>query len=318
MGMVVFGSGIDSAECRELRAKLRERVQQYDDMDATLVFDTEDAFIEYQNNGRSITPYLMLMGRPVSLQGDFPYGVSGVEYSNKLDQQLVSYRYELTRENLADLALKGLFEPGFEPPQVLRKNRFELPCTISCAALGPQSESDFPVIFASLNPGSLVCDDNMSGYSIHEYFDALPEREPDDLVYESAVSRMLPYDAAFSNLGSELQIHEKSDAEILMEQAQEQEQSDVPADDELNAPDVQDTGELSKPDGLVIASEKRSEGVVGKPMSATVQPVVKPETKPETPVSKPVEPIDRKQAISEMGGPEEDDCWIEENDNELE
>ena len=81
---------------------------------------------------------------------------------------------------------------------------------------------------------------------------------------------------------------------------------------------MQDTGELYKPDGIVIASEKRSAGVVGKPMSAIVQPVVKPETKPETPVSKPVEPIDRKQAISEMGGPEEDDGWIDEHDNELE
>ena len=40
MGMVVFGSGIDSAECRELRATLRVRVQLYYDLDATLVFDT--------------------------------------------------------------------------------------------------------------------------------------------------------------------------------------------------------------------------------------------------------------------------------------
>ena len=46
MSMVVTGSGIDSAECRELRARMRERIQQYDDMDATLKFETEDAFIE--------------------------------------------------------------------------------------------------------------------------------------------------------------------------------------------------------------------------------------------------------------------------------
>lgn len=301
MSFVVTGSGIDSAECRELRARWRERVRQYDDMDATLKFETEDAFIEFQNNGRTVTPYLMLMGRPVSVEGDFPWGVSGVEYANKLDRQLVAYRYELTRENLADMAAKGMFEPGFETPEVLRRNLFELPCTVSCVAVGPESESDFPVVFVSLNPGSLVCDDNMSGYTIHEYFEHMPEQEPEDLVYESAVARTLPYENAFDRLGKKLQVPEASA--------------------ESNFGDVgveQDAGheiESGKSEKVSDNTPKKASESVSKPVEAPVvsQPgsvvekasgrVSEPTDKPAAPVEK----IDRKAEVEKMGGPDDSD-----------
>lgn len=307
MGMVITGSGIDSAECRELRAKWRERVQQYDDMDATLVFETEDAFVDYQTNGRTVTPCLMLMGRPVSVEGEFPWDVSGVEYVNKLDRQLMAYRYEFTRENLSDLAAKGLFEPEFETPAVLRKNRFELPCTVSCVAIGPESESDFPVVFVSLNPGSLVCDDNMSGYSIHEYFDMLPEREPDDLVYESAVARTLPYETAFNQLGDKLKVPEKDETEIAAEMGVagivHEQQDVVPESASVeNAPAL----EGSEP---VFVSEKPSAGVEDKPASVHVNPAEKPvEAVPGRDAAIPDAPrekLDREQAIADMG--EQDD-----------
>lgn len=286
MGMVISGSGIDSAECRELRAKWRERVQQYDDMDATLKFESEDAFIEFQHNGRTMTPHLVLMGRPVSVEADFPWDVSGVEYANKLDRQLIAYRYEFTRENLADLASKGLFEKGFETPEVLRKNTFELPCTVSCVAIGPESDVDFPVVFVSLNPGSLVCDDNMSGYTIHDYFENMPEEEPEDLVYESAVARTLPYENMFTRVGEQLK-------EAVPDAPEPEDEGYDPYEDE-------DEGIIPgyEPDGLG--------GPVPPPDFEHEPGGEVPEYGiPEELSGGPR--IDRRQAIEEMGGPDADD-----------
>ena len=286
MSMVVTGSGIDSAECRELRARMRERIQQYDDMDATLKFETEDAFIEFQNNGRTVTPYLTLMGRPVAVEGDFPWDVSGVEYANALDRQILSYRYEFTRENLADLASKGMFEQGFETPEVLRHNLFELPCTVSCVAVGPEGESDFPVVFVSLNPGSLVCDDDMSGYTIHEYFEEMPEQEPEDLVYESAVARTLPYEHALSEFGDKLRVQET--------EAPEPEAGAAPVD-----------GTIPESPG---------------PAEEAPIPVYEPVEEP-VPASEAAGPIDRRAEIEKMGGPDdnpEDGRFLNFDEDELE
>ena len=326
MGLVITGSGIDSAECRELRVKWRERVQQYDDMDAMLVFDTEDAFIEYQNNGRSVVPHLTLMGRPVSVEGEFPWDVSGVEYANKLDRQLMAYRYELTRENLSALAAKGMFEPGFETPEVLRKNRFELPCTVSCVAIGPESESDFPVVFVSLNPGSLVCDDRMSGYTIDEYFDMLPEAEPEDLVYESAVARTLPYENAFNKLGdqlrvSEMPVPESAKVSAALERAMEPVTTANPAlaDKPAEADKQPDVDKQDRPGKADRPAEAVFDGkagdAVGTPASARIDlskraPVVPVPVEEPVPEAKPVEPetkLDRKSEVSKMGGPDAED-----------
>lgn len=271
MGMVISGSGIDSAECRELRAKWRDRVQQYDDLDATLKFESEDAFIDFQHNGRTVTPYLTLMGRPVSVDAKFPWDVSSVEYANRLDRRLMSYRYEFTRENLSDLAAKGMFEEGFEPPEVLRHNVFELPCTVSCVAIGPAGEGDFPVVFVSLNAGSLVCDDDMSGYKIHEYFEALPEREPEDLVYESAVARLTPYKNMF-----------KTVSKAMPAVAQEPASGVVPEDMERERP----YGESDRP---AESPEPAPQELPGR----------------RAPAPKPV--TDRRAAMEEMGGPEADE-----------
>lgn len=289
MSLIVTGSGIDSAECRELRAKMRERVKQYGDMPATLKFETEDAFIEFQNNGRSVTPYLVLMGRPVSVEGEFPWDVSTVEYASKLDRRLMSYRYEFTRDNLAALAAKGMFEPEFETPDVLRHNLFELPCSVSCVAVGPASEADFPVVFVSLNPGSLLCDDEMSGYVIDEYFEELPQREPDDLVYESAVARTRPYERALNTFSKKLQV-----PEVENSLAQDGANADLDVNsDSREMPDTAPRGSVGPAERDLDVAEDHELDIISKPVRAT--PAAS-ETK-----------IDRQAEIDKMGGPDSDD-----------
>ncbi len=199
--MTISGAGVDSAECRELRAKLRDRISQHDNLPALLKFDVEDAFIDFETRDQTCVPSLVLMGRPTGFEGDFPWDVGKVEYANTLDRRLLAYRYEFTRANLAELSMKGLFEEGFEVPEVIRKNEFELPCTVSCVSIGPEGQNDFPVVFTSVNPGSLRCNDDTSGYTISEYFETMPAKPfEDEHEMAPAMARTLVYNVAYARV----------------------------------------------------------------------------------------------------------------------
>ena len=320
MGMVISGSGIDSAACRELRAKLQGQLEKQDDLDAIVRFETQDAFIEFQQNGQTMTPYLTLLGRPMAVEADFPYGVSGVEYSEQLDQALVAYRYELNRQNIADMAMKGMFEDGFQVPDVVRKNQFELPCTVSCVAVPAESSKDFPVVFASINPGSLVCDDDMSGYTIHEYFEAMPEREPDDLMYESAVAKMLPYERVLK------QASERIAEAVPMDVPEPVESEPVVQEESAGAPEVHAE---TTPVVDTFSLEGGQEDELEPELEPDSEPEFEPEffdepefvEEPDEVETKPAaKKVDRQAAVEEMGGPESGEegfFSLDDGDNEF-
>ena len=192
------GAGIDSPECRQLRVKAFESAEQASGVPATLLFDANDAFIEHDGPENHYRPYLMLLGRPAGIQADLPHGVSTLRYKSRQDTRMITYRYDFTRENIVELTRKGLFDEGFEPSKMARTSRYELPCEVNYVAFPPdvtpdedemeESErADFasqnpPVVFASLVADSLHCDDNTSGYTIHEYFEPVPEKSMENAI----------------------------------------------------------------------------------------------------------------------------------------
>lgn len=196
MPLITHGGRVESAACRLLRSEKSDQVVDVPEVRALLKLDVEDAFLEYEGARDGCRPYLILMGRPMSVQGEFPFNISEMHYDDPSDKVLLAYRYDFTRRNLADLAMKGLYEPGFEPPGIIRNNVFELPCTVACAAIGPVAEDDVPVIFASLNHSSLACTDDTSGYEISEYFEAMPVREAEPPYEAERASHKALYDKA--------------------------------------------------------------------------------------------------------------------------
>ena len=177
MGYNIAGSGMRSAVCRALMRRYGDDVVVRDHVPATMVLETSDAFIEMDTPEQGAVlgrPYLVLVGRAVELRGDFPFDVTTVRFAEEEDRPPVSFRYELSRTNLVEMCAKGLFEPGFDVPDVIRNTDFELPCSVSCAALAPVAEDDSPVVFADVDVNSLSCGDAESGYDIDEYFEAAP------------------------------------------------------------------------------------------------------------------------------------------------
>lgn len=182
MSLILTGRETGSSACRELGIKCQDALEAKD-VPAMLLFEAEDAFIEFSGEddvefgagdgtGR---PRLILIGRPKGVRGDFPFDIAGMDYDDEcLGRSLQSYAYEFTRENLIDLARKGMFEPGFRVPDIIKSSTFELPCRVDYVAIGATSPGDYPVIFAGLTPDSMSCDDVSSGYEISEYFEPVP------------------------------------------------------------------------------------------------------------------------------------------------
>lgn len=171
------GAGLQSAAAKVLLNQQEANVIRQNEVAALMTFDVESAFLDFSDKQQRCRPFLVLMGRPTMLEGEFPFNIRTIRYQNPDDKALMAYRYDLSRRNLAELAEKGLFEQGFDVPSIIQNNEFQLPCTVSCGALGPQGPDDVPIIFASVDTASLHCTDETSGYDISSYFESLPEEE---------------------------------------------------------------------------------------------------------------------------------------------
>lgn len=174
MGLQVVSYGTNSMWCREMMAKYRDNMTVMQGVEALLSLDVEHAYMEFDDHQHRCRPYMMLIGRPRSLEGDFPFGVTTINYVTNEDMTPVVYRYDLTRSNLTELARKGLYESEFEVPPIIQGNQFVLPCTVSLAGMPADGPDAPPVLFASVERTSLRCTDVTSGYQIDEYFREVP------------------------------------------------------------------------------------------------------------------------------------------------
>ena len=271
MSYILDGSGVNSPECRRLEIQSVDRVERESGVPGTLLFDAVDAFIEHDGPEQNYKPYLAILGRPVGIQADMPYNVTTLRYQSSSDKKLMMYRYDFTRENLANMAMAGLFEEGFEPSHVARTSRYELPCEVSYVAFPPDDKLRDPdtnalmppVVFASLQPGSLHCTDYESGYTIHDYFEAVPEQESEEDLqvsdYELPVAaRVLGNEFSFDS-----DVHVQPVVEDVFQAAPE-----VP-----NLDDLSESGPDSKvePGALEMAVSEPSEPNFVQAVSTRVQ-----------------------------------------------
>lgn len=175
MGFILDGKSQGSPLCQDMMSRYSGGMERQAGIDAVMTFGVEQAFLSFDDPSRRCRPFLTLLGRVQEVVGRFPYGVEAVRYQDTEERSLVSYRYDLTRANLAEMVAKGLFDEGFEVPEIIRENVFELPCKVTCTALAPEEPGMPPVVFADIEASSMQCTDDTSGYTISEYFRAVPE-----------------------------------------------------------------------------------------------------------------------------------------------
>ena len=188
---------MSSHACREILRRFAKSVNVYEDIPAVMHLQVQQAFIEFSGPRTRHKPRLVLQGKPLKFIGNFPDQISECRLVRESDQQLVSYNYELTRYNLSDLCKKGLFEPGFQVPNIIRHNTMELPCCCDLVTVRSDEDEgldgpDPMLVFIRVRDGSrekeqnsLVCFDTDrvidgrevpgSGYVISDYFEAMPD-----------------------------------------------------------------------------------------------------------------------------------------------
>lgn len=120
-------------------------------------------------------PYLVMNGEVRALVGDIHEGVDGLAYVAGSGPQ-VRFVYDFTDDELATLAAKGLFSPGFDVPSLFCDTTFELPVTVNVEVIEPACEGEAPVVFAGIaRPMCIEVDAKSSGYILSDYFEAAYE-----------------------------------------------------------------------------------------------------------------------------------------------
>lgn len=215
MGYSTIARRAGGHECNALCRLYPDEVKHERGVPATMILETDNAYLHFGGPKENYRPYLVLSGHPVGFEGDFPGNVKRLNYDKESDKEPVEYIYELSRKNLANMCAKGLYEPGFEVPDIIKHNVFYVPCNCEMyyadMTFGEGMEAKkSSLIFIRPEDGSvpeeensLVCgDDDMSvdgkaivgsGYKIHKYFKPVLERGQ-ELGYDMITEEMISYD----------------------------------------------------------------------------------------------------------------------------
>ena len=118
---------VGSHECDTMRRLYPDEVQHVTGLPCIMTLKTSNAYLHFGGPKEKYRPYLVLTGEPVGFEGDFPGNISKLAYDRAIDRVPMEYVYELSRKNLADMVAKGLYEPGFEVPEVIKHNTWYLP-----------------------------------------------------------------------------------------------------------------------------------------------------------------------------------------------
>lgn len=189
---------MNSHACREMTRRYAENTQVEQGLPALMTLRVSNAFIEWGGPRTKYRPRIAMQGKPERFEGEFPAGIRVCRIPEADDYPTLTYFYEFTRANLAELAAKGIFEDGFSVPQVLRQNTLELPCLcdMTVIQLPPEEGDDGPVAQPPMafirvqdgsrpdEPNTLTCYDKDAeingrfvpgaGYNIAEYFEFMP------------------------------------------------------------------------------------------------------------------------------------------------
>ena len=147
---------------------------------ADIVVLAETIRLAHHGPERNFRPYLHLNGelRGVRPHRRLPYGVDAVAFPAG-GGETADVFYEFDDQQLATLAKRGYFSPGFTVPEQGVGIEWELPATVDAIVLAPSNDAssstdtapEVPVVFVKVHGlGSLEIDLESSGYDLAEYF----------------------------------------------------------------------------------------------------------------------------------------------------
>lgn len=144
-------------------------------------------------------PVLHVRGQLVGLvpygSSEIAYGVTEVAFDREMEggNVTVDSFYEFTDEQLVALVQKGFFNEGFEPPNDLLNQIWELPAHYKGIVIAPSNEQEAPLAFLDvLDRDGLIIDAMTSGLDLVDYFpDYLTEIRSRDQENDKTVDHAL-------------------------------------------------------------------------------------------------------------------------------
>lgn len=158
-----------------MKSVAEEQVEQKPKVDCWADVYCEDVYLDnygswdpqYANR-----PLLVLTGECRAIRGDMPCGVNEISFAEGKGIP-VTYFYDFTDKELAQLAEKGLFHTGFKTPIIFNDNKFELPVTCNIKAVVPEGNKDVPIVYAQIvDQHNMKITEENCGYGLAEYFEA--------------------------------------------------------------------------------------------------------------------------------------------------
>ena len=176
--MKIYGSNMGDSLLQMIYRLPKDRIIKKEGVPCVANVDVTSAFLAYRDHydvHGACRPYMQISGKCTSLSGIMPLDVSELDFDNN-NCMKVTYCYEFSDEELADMTLKGLFRPNFKVPDIIYDNILELPVVCDFHAVTPE-KGEHPILFANItNRHNMVIDSESCGYVFGEYF-----KEPDSV-----------------------------------------------------------------------------------------------------------------------------------------
>lgn len=181
--MKIYGSNMGDSLLQMIYRLPKERIIKKEGIPCIANVDVTSAFLAYRDpydaHG-ACRPYMQISGKCSSLSGIMPLDVTELDFDNN-NCMRVTYCYEFSDDELAEMTLKGLFRPNFKVPDVIYDNILELPVVCDFRAVVPE-KGEHPILFANItNRHNMVIDTESCGYRFGEYF-----KEPDSVRVEGS------------------------------------------------------------------------------------------------------------------------------------
>ena len=177
------GKTLDDHLVQVARQRADLPVVNFNNIQCECSVHSSQVFMDFGPRSEKHAPYLHLLGEvrevrfPESMQSHM-YGVTALTFAEGTGLQTDIF-YKFSQSELVDMVQKGYFDKGFEIPDILKENDFELPLDCNLTMIEPQREDDPPIIFVGLtNPRNVEFTSETSGYELGSYFEPVKSMAP--------------------------------------------------------------------------------------------------------------------------------------------
>lgn len=119
-------------------------------VDCEMVFQSESASIEHEDEAHHYLPVFHLRGRIKELKGNFPYSVSSISFGDDTSSDMTrDCYYYPTPAELAHMITVGKFYSNqFQIPEILNKNEYVLPVKVDLTVVPPTDEARYQAMIS--------------------------------------------------------------------------------------------------------------------------------------------------------------------------